>query len=100
MRNQDIITIATSVFPDSITWDVLEDLTEDQEILSSLLDTLKDYELFSEDQEQELILFCKELIYAEHIHTEYSFLEYVNWTHILYALIKTNEPIFKPELHI
>lgn len=102
MKREDIIAIASKRYPDQITWDLLDALTRDAEIMEKAIMSIKDLPLFSSLQEERLKMFVLDCWQVGHIkiHGVSAYFQFVNWTDIIYALVKTNEPIFKPEYHV
>lgn len=93
--------IATTVYPDAITWEMLEIITEDAELLMDTINYITTFDLFSEEQEKALrdrVLNDWELGLLR-ISGVKAFLRFVNWTDIIYALVKTYEPQFFPNQH-
>lgn len=99
MTQDQMMTIATQVYPNEATWDLLETLADDQEILESVIENIRDLELFSSEQEEVLQEYVLDLVNAEHIGIKDSWLSYVNWTDVIYALIKTQSHLFNPDYH-
>lgn len=94
--------LAMKLSPDEMTWDVLESLTDDPEVEENLVEELKKYPAFSDEQELALKSFFREVLDVNLIkpRTTYISEKVIHWTSILYALIKSNEPKFFPEKHI
>lgn len=101
MSPQEIIEIASHRTPNEKTWEMLETLTSDQEITQMLIEHIREYPPFSEEQEAaviEFVVICLAVGLAGDIEREsvkFDPQEY-NWNDIIYGLYKSHNYLFEP----
>ncbi len=100
MTQEETMMIATRVFPDSLTWDILTKITDDPELLETILTDAAKHPLFSDEQEKEIKGWVSAAISGEILNFNHAYLRLVNWTDIIYALVKAYEPRFNPDNHV
>ena len=93
---QPDLSIAIAVNPDALTWDMLDSITESPEVLDAIIERAKRFILFTEEQEREMERAVYECITVELLKPRrFIGTQFINWTDITYALIKSYPEKFK-----